>query len=343
MSIVSNKPTITRKELEGVLDCLINDELTSGEAVKIFEKALCELTGYKNSVAINSATSAYHLAFTALGIEEGDEIILPSYFSSHALNAIKICRAIPVLIDIDDNSLSASPDKYAIKINDKTKAIIMGHTGGIYIDSSSFKELTVPVIEDISHCIGIESKEGNEGYFGSIAVCSFSPNDMITTGNGAAVFTNNTRFYSTIREKRYNEETTHFDYSMTDFQAAMGISQISRIQDFIRRRIEIAKIYYDRVRLTQHSVLLPFSSDYIYQSFPVIFDATYDKIVKFFKKNGIELYSPVPKPLHSYLNLKGMDYPNSDRMCKKMFSLPIYPTLTKNEIEKIGRTVAKFI
>ncbi len=343
MSIVSNKPTITRKELEGVLDCLISEELTSGEAVKLFEKSLCELTGYKNSIAVNSATSAYHLAFTALGVQDGDEVIVPSYFSANTLNAISLCGANPVLIDIEENSLSASPEHYSEKITDKTKAIIIGHTGGIYIDSAAYKELSVPVIEDISHCLGIESREGNEGYFGSIAIASFSPNDMITTGNGAAVFTNNTRFYSTIREMRFNEDSLHFEYLMTDFQAAMGISQITRIQDFIKRRTEIARIYYERVRLTQHSVLLPFSEDYIYQSFPVIFDATHDKIVKFFKKNGIELYSPVAKPLHTYMNMKPMDFPNSDRMSKKMFSLPIYPTLTKNEIEKIGRTVAKFI
>lgn len=343
MSIVSNKPTITRKELEGVLDCLINDELTSGTPVNQFEKSLCQLTSYKFSVAVNSQTAAYHLAFQALGLAEDDEVIVPSYFNPGALNALALCKAKAVLIDIDDNSFTPGAEKYAEKINEKTKAIIVGHTGGTELNGDDFESVKVPILEDISHCLGIEAQDGHTGYFGQIVICSFSPNDMITTGNGAALLTNNTRYFSQMKEQRFSETKLNFEYTMTDFQAAMGLSQLSRLQDFIRRRREIAKSYHERARLTQHKVLFPFNESHIYQSFPVMFDAKADEIKKFFKKNGIELYSPVDVPLHIIAGEKPMDYPNSDRMSKKMYSLPIYPTLSKNEIEKIGRTLAKFI
>jgi perosamine synthetase len=343
MSIVSHKPTITRNELESVLDCLINDELTSGGSVHRFEKSLSELTGYKYSLAVNSATAAYHLALKALDVKEGDEIILPSYFHQSALNAIFLCKATPVLVDIDEHSLAASYEAYNDKINENTKAALIGHTAGVYIDSETYSKLTVPVIEDISHCLGVESQEEHPGYFGTVIVSSFSPNDMITTGNGAALFTNNSRYFSTAKEQRFSEDKVSFDYLMTDFQAAMGISQLSRLKDFIKIRREIAKHYYERIRLTQHSVLFPFNESFVYQSFPIVFDASSDTIPKYYKKNGIELYRPITFPIHTILGMKMMDFPNSDRMTKKMYSLPIYPTLTGKEIEKIGRVTAKFI
>ncbi|MFW5807530.1 MAG: DegT/DnrJ/EryC1/StrS family aminotransferase, partial [Spirochaetota bacterium] len=202
MSIVSNKPTITRNELEGVLDCLINDELTSGHPVVLFEKSLSEMTGYTYCCALQSPTSAYHVALCALGITAGDEVIVPSYFTQSALNAICLCGAEPVLLDIDENSLSASVERYQAAVTDRTKAVIIGHTGGIYVDSESYKSLPVPVIEDISHCLGVEAQESNAGYFGTIALSSFSPNDMITTGSGGAVFTSNSRYYSTMKDLR---------------------------------------------------------------------------------------------------------------------------------------------
>jgi dTDP-4-amino-4,6-dideoxygalactose transaminase len=343
MSIVSNKPTITRKDLEGVLDCLINDELTSGTPVSQFEKSLSELTSYKFSLAVNSATAAYHLALKALNISKDDEVILPSYFNPAALNAIALVEATAVIIDIDDNSFISTVESYKEKISEKTKAVIIGHTGGVSLEKDDYQEITTPIIEDISHCLGIESAENHNGYFGQICISSFSPNDMITTGNGGAIFTNNSRHFSAMKELRSAPVKLNYEYTMTDFQAAMGISQLSRLQDFIKRRVEIARSYYERSRVTPHTVLFPFSENHIYQSFPIIFDAKADDIKKFFKKNGIELYAPVETPLHVILEEKAMNYPNADRLSKKMYSLPIYPTLTKKEIDKIGRTLAKFI
>lgn len=343
MSIVYSKPTITRKELESVLDCLINDELTTGDAIKIFEKNLSELVGLKHCVATNSLTSAYHLAFKSLDIQPEDEVIIPSYFDVAPLSALSLLKGKPVLVDISDKSFIPSCDQIKEKITDKTKAIVIGHTSGSNTSFIELKELNIPIIEDISHAIGSEIDDKPVGNIGTITVSSFSPFDIITTGNGGATLTNNSKLFSTIKELRYNKKSINFDYTMTDFQGAMGISQLSHLKDFISRRKEIAKIYYDRIRLTPHKTLYPYNDNFTYQSFPIIFDAPADKITKYWKKNGIQIYNPIEKPLHSFLDLKPMDYPNSDRMSKKVYSLPIYPTLTRKEIDKISRILAKFI
>jgi perosamine synthetase len=344
MSIVSCKPTITRKELESVLDCLISEKLESGDVIKGFESQVSALTGVKYAITTNSLTSAYHLAFLALDLKASDEVIMPSYFDPAPLNALRLTGAKPVLVDIDDNSFTPSAAQIREKITPATRALVTGHTFGFYAPMADYKALEIPIIEDISHVIGAEHEEKSPGQDGVITLASFAPSMMITTGNGGIVLTSNSRFFSTMRDLRgTTDATASFDYTMTDFQGAMGLSQLSRLQDFIRRRREIARLYHEALKNTTHRTMYAFSDAFVYQAFPIQFDASMEKVDKFWKKSGIEVVHPIGKPLHAHLQLRGMDFPNSDRMSKKMYSLPVYPTLSKKEIEKISKTIAKFV
>lgn len=340
MSIVSSKPTITRKDLEGVLDCMINDELISGGVVASFEKSLIELTGAKNLLAVHSATAAFHLVLCALEAR-GKQVILPSYTTPAALNAISLCGAEAVLVDTDQ-MLYPDCGQIVQAVTEKTAAVIVSHIVGIPGNFSALAQCGVPVIEDISALLGTENLELS-AFQGNFQIITFTPHDVITTGNGAAVLSRNSRHHSLMCELRNSQSKPNFEYFMTDLQGAMGLSQISRLQDFIKRRREIAKVYYDRARISSHKVLFPYNDTCPYQHFPLIFDASADKTLKFFKKNGIELYQPVYMPAHQILERKGMDFPNADRMAKKLFCLPLYPTLSRNEVEKISRTLAKFV
>lgn len=342
MDIVSCKPTITRKDLEGVLDRLINDELIKGEAVKIFESALCELTGFRFAAALNSPTAAYHCAFKALEIGPDKEVIIPAYFNMAPLNALNLTGGKAILVDNADGQLAPDPEQIKEKITDKTAAIIIGHSTGIQYPIEQLKELGIPIIEDLSHYIGTETPEKGQA-LATLSIVSFTPFDLITTGNGAAVMTHNSRHIALFKEMRFSSKTLHCDYGMTDFQAAMGISQINLLQDFIRRRREIAKVYYDALRNVPHKAMYPYNELFSYQSFPVIFDASIDKVEKYWKKSGIEISHPIETALHTIMGFEPLEYPQSDRMSKKVYSLPIYPTLSRKEIEKIARHLAKFV
>lgn len=344
MKIVSSKPTITRKELEGVLDCMIHDELATGSTVKNFEALLSDITGIKYPLAVNSLVSCYILIFKALEIGAEDEIILPSFFSSAPLSAIMLTGGKPVLVDSDDNSLFPSGAAIREKITEKTKAVIIGDMLGFHFDTEELKDISIPLIIDISHSIGTEYNEKPAGSAGSFVVASFAPSMIITTGNGGIVLTNNSKYFSTMRELRGgSSESINFDFTMTDLQGAMGLSQAAKLKDFIRRRREIAMKYYESARITSHKPLLPYSESAAYQTFPLIFDAPSDRVEKYWKKNAIELDKVVPHPNHEILGFKGFDYPNADRLAKKLFSLPIYPTLTKKEIDKISKSLGAFI
>ncbi len=344
MKIVSNKPTITRKELEGVLDCLINEELTSGSTVKSFESNIHSLVGLKYPLATNSLASAYYLVFHALGLQDGDEVILPSYITQDALSVLSVFKAKPVLVDNEENSIHTSVDVIKNAITDNTKAILVSHTMGFHFDCEDLYDGPIPIIEDISAAIGTEVDDNHIGSKATFAVISFAPSMVITTGNGGMVLTNNSKYFSQMREMRgSNEETLHLDFTMTDLQGAMGISQLIRLKDFIKRRRDIAKTYYDALRSTPHFTPFKYNDSYAYQSFPVIFDSPSDKVERFWKRSGIEVIKPIKKPLHLFLGHRGIEFPNSDRVSKKLYTVPLYPTLTKVDIGKIAKTLASFI
>ena len=346
MNIVTSKPTITRKELEGVLDCLIHDELDKGAITKNFEGRISELTGFKYTLAVNSLTAAYHLAFKALEISPGDEVVMPSYFDAAPLCALSLTGGVPVLADNDADSYGPGIEDFRIKISSQTKAIITGHMFGFTRDITPLYELNVPVIEDLSHTLGSIPADSAAARQSALCVASFAPAMMITTGNGGIVMTNNSRLFSVMKDLRGNSGKTpsiHYDYIMTDFQAAMGISQVNKLPSLLQRRRDIARIFYNALRLTTHKTFFSFNDQFAYQSFPVLFDSPVERVEKYWKKTGIDMVKPVSMPLHMYTGEKGMDYPHSDRLSKKLYSLPIYPTLTKREIDKIARSLSNFI
>jgi dTDP-4-amino-4,6-dideoxygalactose transaminase len=279
-----------------------------------------------------------------LDISLGDEVIIPSLFNNAAISALKLTGGIAKLVDSDNGSIFPTKEQIREKITDKTKAIIAGDIFGFHFEGEELKEFNIPLIADISHSIGTEINEKSAGSWGTFIVASFAPSMIITTGNGAIILTNNSRFFSVMREFRgYNEESINFDFTMTDLQGAMGISQVMKLKDFLKRRREIAKKYYESIRITTHKPLFPYNDSFSYQCFPVIFDTQGDKVEKYWKKWGIEILKVMPYPLHILMGLKGFDFPVADRLSKKLYTVPLYPTLTKKEIDKISKLLSAFI
>jgi len=344
MKIVSNRPTITRKELEAVLDCLINDELVAGESIKNFENNVAKMIGLKYSLATSSLTAAYHLVFKALEIGDMDEVIMPSFFSQAPLSALSMTGAKAVLVDNEKDSIFPAVTDIKGKISEKTKAIVMGHLFGFHAVFRDLEEVNIPIIEDISHAIGTEIDDVPAGRNGTITVASFDPAAIITTGNGGMVLTNNSKYYSVMKDFRgYNEHHLHYDYSMTDFQGAMGTSQLAKLPALLSRRREIARIYHDSIRITPHKTPFQFSDRFAYQAFPLLFNMSNDKVEGYWRKNRIEVLRPIEYPLHNLLGLSGADYPNSERSSKKLFTIPLYPTLSRKNIDKISKNLGGFI
>ncbi len=261
-----SRPSIGEKEIQEVVTCLKSGWITTGPLCKAFEEKFCDLTGAPYALSVSSGTAGMHLMLLGLNIKRGDEIITPSTTFASTLNMITLLGAKPVFVDIHYDTLNINVDLIEKKITEKTKAIIPVHFAGAPVDMDKIldiaKKYRLFVIEDAAHGIGAYYKGVHVGGWGQIAIFSFHPLKNITTGEGGMVTHNNDRLESRLRLLRfhgierdawkrygkggnpeYDIKTPGFKYNLTDIQAALGLAQLSRLEELNSRRRELADLY----------------------------------------------------------------------------------------------------
>jgi perosamine synthetase len=329
LTISHSRPTLDASDIKAVTKVLQSSLIAQGQTVETFEANFSKYLGCQNSAATNCGTSALHLALLSLGIKKGDEVILPSYVCSALLHAVLYTNATPRLVDVNADDFNISLEETKKKINKKTKAIIVVHSFGCPIDLKGFLKLGVPIIEDCAQSIGATYRGQKIGTFGNIGITSFYATKMLTTGEGGMVFSNNRKLISAVKDLRdYDQKPQHklrFNYKMTDFQAALGISQLKKLPTFIQKRKQIASLYAKALGVTTNR-------DHIY--FRYILQAQNATLaIKHLKKVGIVASKPIYKALHEYNHQKG--FAVSNRLMQTNVSIPIYPSLKPQEIDYI--------
>jgi dTDP-4-amino-4,6-dideoxygalactose transaminase len=261
-----SRPSIGEKEIEAVVSCLKSGWITTGPLCKAFEDEFCELTGASHALSLSSGTAGMHLMLLGLGIKRGDEIITPSLTFASTLNMITFLGAKPVFVDIDYDTLNIDADLIEGKITDRTKAIVPVHFAGAPVDMdrilSIAKKNDLLVIEDAAHGLGTYYKGVHAGGWGQMAIFSFHPIKNITTGEGGMITHSDDRLESRLKLLRfhgierdawkrygkggnpeYDIKTPGFKYNLTDIQAALGLAQLSRLEELNGRRRYLADLY----------------------------------------------------------------------------------------------------
>src|ERR1700760_995721 len=266
-----SKPFIGAREKELVLDALDSGWVSSiGKYIDEFEASFARYCGTEYAVAVSNGTTGLHLALAALGLEPGDEVIIPDLTFVATANAVAYTGATPVLADIDAETLCIDPASVKSLMSARTKAIIPVHLYGHPADMDALMEIGdahgVAVIEDAAEAHGAEYKGRKVGGIGKCGVFSFYGNKVITTGEGGMLTTNDRDFQARARrlrdhamsaQRRYFHEERGFNYRITNLQAALGVAQLERIDDFLDRRTEIMSWYNaaivttDRIRLNR--------------------------------------------------------------------------------------------
>jgi perosamine synthetase len=341
MIIPHSRPSIGDDDIRAVSDVLASGMIAQGKKVKEFEDAIAGFVGRKYGVAVSSGTSALHLALLGLGVCPENEVIMPSYVCSSPYLATVHAGAVPKIVDIglgDFNICAATAKK---QISSKTKAIIVPHMFGTPVDVAELAELGFPLIEDCAQSLGAEYRGEHAGSFGDLSVFSFYATKMITTGEGGMVLTDNKEFYDRMVDYRdYDKKPlapARYNYKMTDFQAAFGLSQLKKLKHFIQRRIKLASEYSERLSLCH--VELPQKCSYkksVFYRYVVMVDKR-DTVQMLAKEKGVNCENPVFKPLHKSLRISPC--PNADRAEEKALSIPLYPNLTEKEVEYLLQTL----
>lgn len=340
--IPHSKPTINEEDVLAVSDTIRSGHIAQGEAVKNFEQGLSRYIGVKGGVAASSGTAALHLALLALNVTKKDTVAIPSYVCTAVLNAVNYVGASPLLIDIHPDTFNLDVEDLKRKLTPNVKAIIVPHAFGLAADMDEINAVGIPVIEDCAQSLGAAYKNKMVGSISAVSIFSFYATKMITTGEGGMVLSNSEGLLEKVNDLRnYDKKdsyVTRYNYKMTDIQASLGLSQLKRLNKFIEIRRNIAKRYDSEFK---NICSLPVNnkdySGHIYYRYIIKLASGIEKFLKSAKENGIYCEKPVFKPLHQQLGLSG--YANTDSVCEKAVSVPLYPSLTEENIN----TVVEFI
>lgn len=260
------KPYLTKDEAQSAYDTILTGWVTQGPRVEEFEKKFCEYTGAEYAVAVSNCTTALHLAIIAAGIGKNDEVICPSMSYVATANCIKYAGAKPVFAEVHKETYNISVKHAETLITDKTKAILIVHQIGMPADIDEFKSLCekykIKLIEDAACAIGSSYKGKKIGSHSELVCFSFHPRKVITTGEGGMIATSNPEYYKRMKLLRQhamsvNDRVRHqsdkilfedhlelgYNYRMTDFQAAIGLRQLEKLDWIISERRKIALRY----------------------------------------------------------------------------------------------------
>ena len=248
---------------------------SSGKEINLFEKKLSKLVNRKYACAVSSGTAALEIAVKSLGLKKNDEIIMPSFtIISNAISIIKN-HAKPVLVDSDMSNWNINIENIKKKITKKTKALMIPHIYGFPCEMDKIlnicKKYKLYLIEDAAEMIGQTYKNKPCGSFGDISTFSFYANKHITTGEGGMVFTNNKNFFEKFnsfknlsfgKKNRFNHSDISWNYRITNMQAALGVSQVSRLKKIIKKKREIGNFYYEKFKNNKNLIIQPTKFDY---------------------------------------------------------------------------------
>jgi UDP-4-amino-4,6-dideoxy-N-acetyl-beta-L-altrosamine transaminase len=375
------RQSITDEDIKSVVDVLKSDFLTQGPAVPKFEQAVCDYTSAKYAVAVNSGTAALHIACKSLGLGEGDLLwTTPISFVASA-NCGLYCGAKVDFVDIDPITWNICAKKLHTKLKIAKelmllpKVIVVVHLSGLPCDLKEIYELSQEygfhIIEDACHAIG--GKYNNEpigcSTFSDITVFSFHPVKTITTGEGGMAVTNSKNLADKMQLLRshgitrdqdmmattadgpwyYEQIDLGFNYRMTDIQAALGYSQLKRLNEFVQRRHEIAG-NYDTL-LADIPLQLPARDPIKYSGMHLYvirlkldrISKTHKQVFESLRKKGIGVnlhYIPIhTQPYYSEMGFNKGDFPQAELYYQEAISLPMYPGLSDSDLQKIATDI----
>jgi len=367
MQIYLSRPDITEKEIEAVCEVLRSPNLSLGPKLPEFEGAFTQYIGAKRAVAVNSGTSGLFLCMLALGIGQGDEVITTPFTFIASATTIMMAGATPVFVDIEPSSLNIDAAKIESKITDRTKAVLPVEVFGNPLGMDKVCEIAykhnLAVIEDGCEALGSVLNGKKVGTFGKMSVFAFYPNKQITTGEGGMILTDDDDLADICVSLRnqgrgkgdgwLSHERLGYNFRLCDINCALGIAQLSRIEEIKAKRSRVAK-WYQEMLADDDRLIVPTEPDGCDMSWFVFVvrlaegytDRQRDNIIKAMRGEGIQVSNYFP-PAHlqpfmaKQFGYKKGDFPITESVCERTIALPFYNNLTKDEVAIVRRKLVQ--
>ena len=362
-------PSMGSEEWEACKGPIESGWITQGPKVKEFETNFAQRHKVKHAFAVSNCTTALHLALIACGVTDGDEVLVPAFTWVSTANAVKYCNATPVFVDIDINTFNIDIDKIAEKITAKTKAIIPVHLFGLCADVNAIKEKfpQLKIVEDGACAAGSSLHGVPAGSLGDVGCFSFHPRKSVTTGEGGMLTTNDDSIATHLDRLRnhgasISEEQRHhgpkpyilsafemvgYNYRMTDIQGAIGVVQLSKLDQFIDERQQWADYYAEQLKDLEwlKTPVVPEGYKHGWQSYVTYIDESKapmkrNDIMEYLQQNGIST-RPGTHAVHmldvyiKMYNIKPKDFPNAYNADQYSMSIPMHNKMVKEDLDYI--------
>lgn len=360
-------PSISEQDIEAVAEVLRSGMLVQGENVAALERCVADYLQVKNAVAVSNGTATLHLALIVLGIGAGDEVIVPAFSYIATANVIEVVGAKPVFVDVERTTFNIAVSQMEQAITPRTRAILPVHQFGLACDISELMKLArkhdLFVIEDAACALGATAGERCVGTFGDVGSFSLHPRKAITSGEGGLLTTEDDGLAEQfrclrnhgikMRDGKMDFIAAGLNYRMTDFQAALVRPQFENLDEIIARREALTNVYFELLK-NEERISLPSSAPdrrHTWQTFHILVDEYIDRdelIVKL-KEHGIGTNlgaQCIPYQTY-YLEKYGLDcekdFPNALLAFKQGLALPLYPKLSRDDIQRISKTLLSLL
>jgi perosamine synthetase len=351
--IPAARPLIGDEERAAVDRVMRSGMLAQGPEVAAFESEFGALVDGAHCVAVNSGTSALHLALIAMGVGRGDEVIVPSFTFAASGNSVRLAGAEPVFVDIDPDTFCVDPAAVEASVTDRTKAVMPVHLYGHPADMTALVELAgrhgFALIEDAAQAHAASWQGQPVGTFGATACFSFYPTKNMTSGEGGMVTTGDAETARMLRllrnqgmEKRYENEVVGFNTRMTDLHAAIGRVQLTKLAGWTEQRQANASF----LDANLEGVVVPPVAEgavHVYHQYTIrVVDGDRDAFAQRLQDQGVGcgVYYPIPTHRLPSFSLD-LDLPETERAALEVLSLPVHPALSRDDLERIVEVVNK--
>ena len=361
------RQNIDESDIKAIIKVLRSDWLTQGPKVLEFERSLAKYCGAKYAAVCSSGTAALHLAYLAAGLKHNDGVITTPNTFAATTNMLLVVGAKPIFCDIRIDTYNIDESKIKNLINKNTKAIVPVHFAGQPCELKKIKQIAekyrLTIIEDACHALGAKYKGKKIGscQYSDLAVFSFHPVKSITTGEGGAILTNNKKYYEKLislrshgihkDEKGKNVMTElGYNYRMTDIQTGLGISQLTKLDGFVKARRQVVG-WYEKELKNIKEIILPQELKGNFSDWHIYVIRTFnskdrDKLTAHLKSNGVGVNFHYPAvyahPYYQQNGFKSVKLANEEIYQSSCLTLPCYPGLTENQVKFVAGLIKKY-
>jgi perosamine synthetase len=345
-------PDVGEAELAAVAGVVASGQLTMGSAVEEFERRIAEAVGTAHASVVSSGTAALHLALLALEIGPGDEVVVPAYTFPATANAVRLCGATAVLVDVDPDTFLADVGAVAAAVTERTRAVIAVHLFGRPVEWEALQTAVpqeVALLEDAAGALGAAYRGTPCGALGVAGCLSFHPRKIVTTGEGGAITTDEAGIDTAVRALRHHGwerpgvmPRPGFNYRLPDILCALGLPQIVRLEELLRARERVAGWYTERL---EELLLVPRALEgdrHGWQAYVVQLDRR-DEALAGLRQAGIEAQIGTYALHRLDAHRSQGTFPGADRAFERALALPFATSTTEDEVERVCRALTRYV